>query len=106
MKKTTDYVEDAWKSARQFADPGYKRDYVIGYLRGIIRMMEEANAMAEEHKGMGGLSFDYEINSHIMDCDEMLSEIERDDDDNERSDKRTGCGTGEGSIDDGLSEER
>ena len=61
----------------------------------------------DEHKGMGGLSFDFEINAHVlMDCDEMLCEIERDDDDNERSDKRTGCGTGEGSIDDGLSEER
>ena len=43
MKKTTDYVEDAWKSARQFADPGNEMNYVIGYLRGVIRMMEEAN---------------------------------------------------------------
>ena len=43
MKKTTDYVEDAWKSARQFADPGHQRDYVIGYLRGVIKTMEESN---------------------------------------------------------------
>ena len=29
--------------------------------------------MAEEHKGMGALSFDFEINSHVlMDCDEMI----------------------------------
>ena len=44
----------------------------------------------DEHKGMGGLSFDYEINAHVlMDCDEMLCEIpesEREDDDRHKDD--------------------
>ena len=44
MKQTNDYVAEAWASARQFADPGNEMNYVIGYLRGVIRMMEEANA--------------------------------------------------------------
>ena len=58
MKKTkTDYVEEAWASARQFADPGHERDYVIGYLRGIIKTMEEAN----EHADLQNVCGDNEV---------------------------------------------
>ena len=36
----------------------------------------------DEHKGMGGLSFDFEINAHVlMDCDEMMDFKPKEEDD-------------------------